>query len=81
MLDSKQLDDLARQLAGMMPETVKTLQADVEKTLRAGLQGGLRKLDLVTREEFEVQSALLIRTREKLTALEKRVRELEEQQS
>jgi BMFP domain-containing protein YqiC len=52
---------------------------DVEKNLRAVLQGAFAKLDLVTREEFDIQQAVLLRTREKLEALEARVARLEAQ--
>ena len=52
---------------------------DVEKNVRALLAQGFAKLDLVTREEFDVQAAVLTRTREQLTALEARVIELEAQ--
>ncbi len=77
MIDPKMLDDLARRLAESVPETVKSAKADLEKNLRAGLAGTLSRLDLVTREEFETQSAVLARTREKLDALTERLAELE----
>jgi hypothetical protein len=53
------------------------MRDDLEQNFRSVLRGGLEKLDLVTREEFEVQEAVLARTREKLEALEKRVAEFE----
>ncbi len=77
MIDPKMLDDIARRLAESVPETVKSAGADLEKNLRAGLSGALSRLDLVTREEFDTQSAVLARTREKLDALTKRLAELE----
>jgi ubiquinone biosynthesis accessory factor UbiK len=77
MIDLKAIDDLARRLSEMVPPPVKAAQADLENNFRAALQTGLGKLDLVTREEFEVQRAVLLRTREKLEALEKTVAELE----
>lgn len=79
MLNPKTLDDLARRLADAMPGGVKNLQSDVEKNLRAHLQAALARLDLVTREEFDVQARVLARTRAKLDALEKQVAALEEQ--
>lgn len=79
MLDPKQLDDLARRLASAMPQGLRVLQEDIDRNLRASLEAGIARLDLVTREEFDVQSAVLARTREKLTALERRVAELERQ--
>ncbi len=78
MLDPKQLDDLAQRLARAMPQGLKVLQEDVSRSLRASLESGLARLDLVTREEFDVQSAVLARTREKLTRLEGQVAELEQ---
>lgn len=77
MIDLKAIDDLARRLSDMVPPQMKAAQADLENNFRAALQTGLGKLDLVTREEFEVQRAVLLRTREKLEALEKTVAELE----
>jgi BMFP domain-containing protein YqiC len=80
MLDPKILDDLARKLTDSVPVDVRALQQDLEKNFHATLQAAFNKLDLVTREEFEVQAALLARTRTKLDALEKEVAELEQQQ-
>jgi len=74
-----QLDDLAKKLAGFMPDSVQNLQEDIEKNIRSGLESGLRKMNLVGREEFDIQNAVLLRTREKLEALEKTVAELESQ--
>ncbi|QYZ66203.1 MAG: hypothetical protein OI74_17030 [Gammaproteobacteria bacterium (ex Lamellibrachia satsuma)] len=81
MLDPKLIDDLAERLAGSVPGGIQILQDDLEKNLRATLEAGLAKLDLVTREEFDVQSAVLLRTREKLDRLEAIIRELEAKQS
>ena len=79
MIDPKTLDDLARRLSQLMPESLNQFQGDIEKNLKAGLQGVLQKMDLVTREEYEVQTALLERSREKLAALEARIKAIEEQ--
>lgn len=76
-----QLDDLAKKLTALMPEPVRHLQEDMEKNMRGLLEGGLQKMNLVTREEFDIQSAVLLRTREKLEALEKRLAALEAQQT
>ena len=54
---------------------------DIEKNVRAMLQSGMQKLDLVTREEFDVQQEVLLRTREKLAELETRLAQLEAQSS
>jgi len=58
------LDDLARKLAESVPEGLRSMQADLEKNFGSVLRAGLVKLDLVTREEFDVQEAVLARTRE-----------------
>jgi len=79
MLDPKHLDDLARRLSGSLPKGLEVLQEDIQRNLRAALEGGLSRLDLVTREEFDVQAAVLLRTREKLERLEAQVAELERQ--
>ena len=74
MLDSKILDDLSARVAAAFAAIPVR---DAEKNLKAMLSGALAKLDLVTREEFDVQARVLLRTREKLEALEARVAELE----
>jgi hypothetical protein len=75
--DPRLIDDLARRLAGSVPESVVALRRDLEQNFKGVLQGQLARLELVTREEFDVQAAVLKRTREKLAALEKRLAELE----
>ncbi len=71
------IDKLARRLAEELPQSLKSVRDDLEKNFRSVLQSGLSKLDLVTREEFEVQEAVLQRTREKLEALLARLEQLE----
>ena len=71
------IDQLARRLAESLPDSIRSLGDDLEKNFRSVLQSGLSKLDLVTREEFEVQEAVLQRTREMLEAMEGRLAELE----
>ena len=78
MFDTRFIDDLARQITNNLPAGVKAMQQDVEKNIRTLLQGTFARLDLVTREEFDVQTRVLARTREKLEALEKQVAELEQ---
>ena len=79
MIDSKTLNELAAKFAALLPPDVAVLKQDWEKNIRAVLQSSFQKLDLVTREEFDVQTAVLAKTRAKLEALEKRVTELEKQ--
>ncbi|MGB5465624.1 MAG: accessory factor UbiK family protein [Sedimenticolaceae bacterium] len=76
-LDPKLIDDLSRRVADNLPRGFQTLQDDLQRNLRAGLEAALSRLNLVTREEFEIQQAVLQRTREKLKALEARVAALE----
>jgi len=77
MLDAKQLDDLAQRLAASLPKGFQVLRDDLQRSLRATLENGLDRLNLVTREEFDVQAAVLARSRVKLERLEARVAELE----
>jgi BMFP domain-containing protein YqiC len=77
-MNDKTIEGLAKKLADSLPGGVRAMRDDLEQNFRAVLQGGLQKLDLVTREEFEVQEAVLARTREKLEALQKQVAELED---
>lgn len=79
MLDNKLLDDIARRLNSVMPAGAKAVQDDLEKNLRAATQAVFAKLDLVTREEFDVQRKVLARSREKIEQLEKQVAALEAQ--
>jgi BMFP domain-containing protein YqiC len=76
-LNSTSLDDLARRLADAVPESVRNFGRDLEGNFKAILQAQLSKLDLVSRQEFDVQAALLARTQAMLTALEARLKELE----
>jgi hypothetical protein len=77
--DPRLIDDLARRLAGSVPESVMALRRDLEQNFKGVLQSQLAQFDLVTREEFDVQATVLKRTREKLAALEARLAELEKQ--
>ncbi len=72
------LDDLARELADAVPRNLKAIGEDLERNFKSLLQSGLGRMDLVTREEFDLQVAVLERTREKLDALEARLAELED---
>ena len=74
MLNRPTLDELAKKVSDVIGELPAK---DVQRNVRALLQSGLQRLDLVPREEFEIQAQVLARTREKLEALEARVAELE----
>ncbi len=75
--DPKAFEDLARRMADAMPPQFAALRSDMEANFKSILQAGLAKLDLVTRQEFDVQSGVLARTREKLDALEARLESLQ----
>ncbi|HWG70801.1 MAG TPA: accessory factor UbiK family protein [Steroidobacteraceae bacterium] len=76
-MNSSSLDDLARRLADSVPEPVRAFGRDLEGNFKAVLQAQLAKLNLVNRQEFDVQAAILERTQAKLTAMEARLKELE----
>jgi len=71
------IENLAKKLAESVPEGLRSMRDDLETNFRGVLRSGISKLDLVTREEFEVQEAVLARTREKLELLEARLKEIE----
>ncbi|MES2858297.1 MAG: accessory factor UbiK family protein [Pseudomonadota bacterium] len=76
MIDLAQLDELARRLSSLVPPGLREGREELQQNFKSVLQTGLGKLDLVTREEFEVQRAVLARTRAKLDALERSVADL-----
>ena len=78
-MTDESIENLARRLAESMPEGLRAVREDIEKNFRSVLRASLSKLDLVTRDEFEVQEAILARTREKLEMLEAKLEELENQ--
>lgn len=71
--DAKIIADMAEALSKALPPEARQFQAEMQKTFNALLATQLQKLDLVTREEFDAQSRVLARTREKLDALERRL--------
>ena len=74
---NESIDRLAKTLADTVPQGLRSMRDDLEKNFRSVLKSGLGKLDLVTREEFEVQESVLARTREKLEVLETRLAKME----
>jgi BMFP domain-containing protein YqiC len=80
-MSEESIENLAKKLAESVPEGLRSMREDLENNFRSVLRGSLSKLDLVTREEFEVQEAVLARTREKLEALEKQLEEFEKDSS
>ncbi|MFZ5636121.1 MAG: ubiquinone biosynthesis accessory factor UbiK [Pseudomonadota bacterium] len=79
MIDLSQIDDLARRLSGLVPPALREGREEMQDNFKAALQAGLAKLDLVTREEFDVQRAVLARTRAQLDDLRGLVEQLEAQ--
>jgi ubiquinone biosynthesis accessory factor UbiK len=76
-MDSFRIDEIARRLLESVPPAFRTMQKDLESNFRAVLRSSLGKLDLVTRDEFDVQSRVLERTRARLEELEARLKALE----
>ena len=74
---NESLEQLSKRISALIPGDLKHLQGDIEDNIHSLLQTSLTKMNLVTREEFDVQSAVLQRTREKLEQLEKQVAQLQ----
>lgn len=79
MFDPKIFEEFAKKISEGLPPGVKEVQQEIEKNVKVVVAGAISKLDIVTKEEFEVQTQVLKRTREKVEALEMRVAELEKQ--
>lgn len=77
MLKPEKIDEFAQRIGELLPESASKMSDDIEKTLKSGLQGVVQKMDLVTREEYDVQLEILRRTSEKLRILEARLEKLE----
>lgn len=77
MFDPKFFDEISSRLSDVLPSNLHSMKQDMEKNFKAILQSGFAKMDLVTREEFEVQRAVLAKTRQKLEELERVVTEME----
>jgi len=76
-MEQLRIDEIVRRLLAKVPQAARNVQQDLEENFRAVLRSSLGRLDLVTRDEFEVQSKVLERTRSRLEALEQHVKELE----
>jgi BMFP domain-containing protein YqiC len=79
MLKPEKFDEIVKQLSGLLPEDLRQTRRDVEKNLKAALTATLARMDLVTREEFDIQTELLARTRAMLKELEDKIARLESQ--
>ena len=79
--DPKNVDDFANKIKDIMPESLKSSKEEMQKTLKSGAEGVLQKLDLVSREEYDIQVALLRKCQEKIDELEAKISELETNKS
>jgi len=77
MIDNDTIESITRKLSSVLPDSVKLVQQDIENNIRSVLEAAFSKMNLVSREEFDVQSRLLARTLEQLRELEQKVSELE----
>ena len=77
IMTKESIDKIAKTLAETLPEGLRSMRADIETNFRSVLKSSLARMDLVTREDFEVQEAVLAKTRAKLEALETRLAKLE----
>ncbi|MCZ6771069.1 MAG: accessory factor UbiK family protein [Proteobacteria bacterium] len=77
MLDLRTLETMAEKISGLLPADARVLRDEFRTNVRALLETTLARMDLVTREEFDAQAAMLRRTREKLETLETRLAEME----
>ncbi|MDB9751949.1 accessory factor UbiK family protein [Gammaproteobacteria bacterium] len=73
----QKIESIMSDLSNVLPDDMKHIKEEIEKNLRATLNANFAKLELVTREEFDIQAALLQRTRAKLDALEKKIAAIE----
>ena len=78
MFSRDAINKLTSDITSLLPDDIRQLQDDLESNIRTLLQDSLSKMNLVTREEFDVQTEVLQRTREKLDRLEKQLAELEQ---
>jgi len=78
-IDLAHIDELARRLSSLVPGSLRDSREELQQNFKSVLQAGLGKLDLVTRDEFDVQRAVLLRTRDKLNELQRAVDRLEAQ--
>ena len=77
MINAKKIEDIAKQVTEAIPPGLKNLANDFEEKTKTVLQNKLSQLDVVTREEFDVQTQVLLKTRAQLTQLETKLAELE----
>ena len=74
--DPKNVENFANKIRDIMPESLKSSREEMQKTLRSGAEGVIQKLDLVSREEYDIQVALLKKCQERIVELEKEIESL-----
>ena len=79
MINAKKIEDIAKQVSDAIPPSLKSMATDLEDKTKTIVQRKLSQLDVVTREEFDVQTQVLLKTREKLAELEAKLAEVEAQ--
>lgn len=77
MIDPKEINAFFHEVVDALPPGLKNMPSEAKANFKSCVQSALQKLDMVSREEFDAQAAVLARTRKKLTALEKKIAELE----
>ena len=77
MIDNQTLNELTDKISELIPDSIKMIQDDAHKNIRAVIESTLSNMHLVSREEFDVQTALLARTQERLQQLEKQLEQLQ----
>ena len=79
MIDPQKLDDLVRQLGATLPPELQSFEQEMKKQFKAVLESGLQRLDLVSREEFDIQVKVLQKTRAQLEQLQTQLQAFEQQ--
>lgn len=77
MINAKKIEDIAKQVTDAIPPSLKSMASDFEEKTKTVLQNKLAQLDVVTREEFDVQTQVLLKTRSQLSELEAKLAKLE----
>ena len=77
MITNQTINEITQKISALLPDSFKVVQDDIEKNIRAVIESSFSKMNLVSREEFDVQSALLARSLEKLQQHEEQIAELE----
>ena len=81
MIDLGKIDDIVNRLSDSLPPAASRLREDMEAQFRSVLKSAFQRMDLVTREEFDIQKSVLERTQQKLEALQQQLEELERSQT